>query len=267
MLALVCQRMLPNSQQSGGQDANGQQRIRTAEFIYASGQVEARHQHPEHQLIYASKGLLSVDTGDSRWVVPPLRAVWVPAGTPHAVTAKTDTTMSTLYVNAATPISNLDRLTVVSVSPLLRELILHIIRSSPTDAEHARLEGVLLDQLAADPARPLELPRLSDERLKAIADVYEHDPTDRRTLSELGAEVGASDRTLQRLFQREAGQSFGRWRTQVRLQRGVVELGKGRNVTQAASLSGYSEPSAFIEAFRVAFGTTPGRYFSEDQRQ
>jgi AraC-like DNA-binding protein len=243
---------------------NGQRRIRAVQFTYHGGQVVAEHVHLEHQLVYASEGLLTVDTASSRWVVPPLRAVWVPAHTPHTVVAKVDTKMSTLYINADTHLPNLDRVTVVSVSPLLRELILHIIHAPLTETAHDRVEAVLLDQLAADPAAPLEVPVLRDPRLQAIADAFERDPCDRRTLRELGVDVGASERTLQRLFQTEIGSSFGRWRTQLRLQHGVIELGKGRSVTSAASRSGYSEASAFIEAFRSAFGTTPGRYFSQD---
>ena len=242
---------------------NGQLRVRPAEFSYRGGQVEPEHEHPEHQLVYASEGLLSVDTDSSRWIVPPLRAVWVPAHTTHTVTARVDTKMSTLYINADTRIPSLDRVTVVLVSPLLRQLILHAMKTTLTEEERVRLEAVLLDQLEADPARPLELPVLRDSRLQAIAAIFELDPTDRRTLPQLGSAVGAGERTLQRLFQAEIGQSFGRWRTQLRLQHGVVELGKGRSITSAASRSGYSETSAFIAAFRNAFGTTPGRYFSQ----
>ena len=254
LLVLECQHMPPN----------GQSWIRPVEFEYESGQVVPEHQHSEHQFVYASVGLLSVDTETSRWIVPPLRAVWVPAQTPHSVTAKVDTKMSTLYVNPAAPVPVLDRLTVVSVTSLLRELILHIIDAVPGDEELLRLEAVLLDQIVADPAEPLELPVLSDPRLQAIADIYEANPADHRTLNELGNEVAASERTLQRLFHSETGQSFGRWRTQLRLQHGLIELGKGRNVTQAASRSGYSETSAFIAAFRTAFGVTPGRYFTQN---
>ena len=241
---------------------NGHRRIRSAQFSYYAGQIDAEHTHPEHQLVYASQGLLCVDTAFSRWIVPPLRAVWVPAHTPHSVTAKVDSKMSTLYIDADTQPPNLDRVTVVSISPLLRELILHLVREQLTKAAHDRIEAVLIDQLAADPARPLELPRLVDERLQAIAAAFERDPCDRRTLRELGADVGASERTLQRLFNSETGSSFGRWRTQLRLQHSVIELGRERSVTEAASRSGYRETSAFIEAFRSAFGTTPGRYFS-----
>ena len=249
---------------------NGQPRIRPAEFSYASGDIEPEHSHDDHQFVYASHGLLCVDTETSRWVVPPLRAVWVPAGTPHVVTAKADSVMSTLYIDPSSPpalaghVNVLpDHVTVVSVTPLLRELVRHIHDHPPSGAERRRLEDVILDQITSAQAAPLAIPRLRDPRVRAIAEAFDRNPRDDRTLRQFGREVGASERTLQRLFVAETGTSFGRWRTQVRLQHGVIALGRGMSVATAALTSGYSEPSAFIAAFRSAFGTTPSRYFAE----
>lgn len=232
-------------------------------FTYQTGEIEPSHEHTEHQLVYASHGLLCVDTSTSRWVLPPLRAVWVPANTPHTVTAKTDSQMSTLYIDSDIRLPDLDRVTVVSVSSLLRELIHHIIAEPTAGTVRRRLEGVILDQLASSHAVPLELPQVTDSRIRAIANALEANPCDRRTLGEFGAAVGASERTLQRLFATETGTTFGRWRTQLRLQHAVIELGIGSSVTTAATTSGYREVSAFIEAFRNTFGTTPGRYFTD----
>ena len=242
---------------------NGQHRIRPAQFIYEAGQVEPEHAHDDHQLVYASQGLFCVDTASSRWVLPPLRAAWVPAHVPHTVTAKTASTMSTLYIDTDTD-ETTDHTTVmvVSVSPLLRELILHISHAALDTDARDHVESVIFDQISAAPAAPLELLKLRDQRTRAIADCLERDPTDDRTLRQFGAVVGANERTLQRLFAAETGSTFGQWRTQVRLQHGIVALGEGASVTDAAIGSGYHEPSSFIAAFRAAFGTTPGRYFT-----
>ena len=202
---------------------NGQQRIRPAEFVYVEGYVTGQHSHHEHQFVYASTGLLVVDTADGRWVVPPLRGVWVPAGIVHDVTAKAESTMSTLYVDHRVEMAGLEGVTVVKVSALLRELILHITTATLEQAEHERVEAVLLDQLYADPAAPLQIPALQDSRLRSISDQLTNDPTDRRTLHQLGQDVGASERTLQRLFRAETGTSFGQWRTHLRLQNSVIE--------------------------------------------
>lgn len=170
--------------------------------------------------------------------------------------------MSTLYIEPSSAPCLPSHVTVVSVTPLLRELVRHIHDHPPSGAERQRLEEVILDQITSAQAAPLDVPRLRDPRVQAIADALNRDPGDPRTLREFGREVGASERTLQRLFTAETGTSFGRWRTQVRLQHGVIALGQGKSVTTAALTSGYAEPSAFIAAFRSTFGTTPSRYFA-----
>ena len=116
----------------------------------------------------------------------------------------------------------------------------------------------MLDQLRSVTALTLELTRPRDDRLLAIADQLSADPSDRRTLTQLGREVGASERTLSRLFKRETGMSFPQWRGQLRLQHAQLLLGGGESVTAAAHACGFRSTSAFIEAFHAAFGLTPG---------
>ncbi len=225
--------------------------------------MDQEHVHDEHQLVYASRGLFCVDTASARWILPPLRAAWIPARIPHTVTAKASSTMSTLYIDpGAEEAAHHTAVMVVSVSALLRELILHISHAELDAESREHIEQVIFDQIAAAPAAPLELLKLQDERTRAIADCLRKDPTDDRTLSQFGAAVGANERTLQRLFAAETGSTFGQWRTQVRLHHGIVALGQGASVTDAALSSGYNQPSAFIAAFRAAFGTTPSRYFT-----
>ncbi len=74
--------------------------------------------------------------------------------------------------------------------------------------------------------------------------------------------VGASERTLSRLFRQEAGMSFPQWRTQFRLQHALVLLADRTPVTTTALACGWSNPSAFIETFRRTFGATPGKFYA-----
>jgi transcriptional regulator GlxA family with amidase domain len=123
------------------------------------------------------------------------------------------------------------------------------------------MERVALDQLRRVDQLPARLPALADDRLRAIAALLRANPAEPRTLAELGPMVGASERTLSRLFRQEAGMSFPQWRTQLRLQHALVLLAEGTPVTSAALACGWSNPSAFIEAFRRAFGATPGKFY------
>lgn len=237
--------------------------IRPVRFDYRRSHTTGAHTHDEHQIAYAAAGVLSVETEGSRWILPAQRLAWLPAGVEHTVQAESDASMAALYVEAIGPPA-FDGVAVLSVSPVLRHLIVHLVDTAdPTAETHGarrRLERVTLDQLAAAPEAPLRLPMVNDPRLVAIASALDEDPRCDRTLRDFGREVGASERTLQRLFVAETGTTFGRWRTRLRLQHGLIWLGRGTTVTIAATRAGYDQPSAFIAAFKTAYGTTPGRF-------
>jgi AraC-like DNA-binding protein len=157
---------------------------------------------------------------------------------------------------------------VLNVPALLRELILHAGARAPLWEDRpadGRLVGVIVDQLAALPAAPLQLPFPRDPRARRAADLLlagVADPADDRTVTDLAREAGASRRTLERLFAAETGLSVGRWRTRARLVEAVRRLADGQAVTAVAAELGYATPSAFGAAFRRELGTSPGRYLA-----
>ncbi|WP_329121562.1 AraC family transcriptional regulator [Streptomyces sp. NBC_01465] len=219
------------------------------------------HDHDDHQLISPGSGVLHVSTAHGSWVVPPHRAVWLPARVRHAHQAYGPTELRALtFPRSADPL-RLDRPTVLAVGPLLREVIAALTHEGELPAGPRRnLERVALDQLRQVEALQVHLPALADPRLRDVAQLLADDPGDGRTLAGLGAAVGASERTLSRLFRAETGMSFPQWRTQFRLHHALTLLAAGTPVTGTAAACGYSGPSAFIQAFRSAFGTTPGEY-------
>ncbi|MFE0459706.1 AraC family transcriptional regulator [Kitasatospora sp. NPDC058965] len=223
------------------------------------------HQHTVHQLIHPSDGVLRVSTAQGVWVVPPLRAVWVPAGVAHAHQAHGPTRMRALAFPADRDPLPPGRPTVLAVSPLLREVVVALTDDLVTrqfDARQRRnLERVALDQLRGVDALPLHLPAPTDPRLVELTALLTRDPGDRRPLARLGAAVGASERTLSRLFRQQTGMTFPQWRTQLRLHHALTLLATGASVTTVAATCGYANTSAFIESFRLAFGGTPGQYF------
>ncbi|NEE01478.1 helix-turn-helix transcriptional regulator [Phytoactinopolyspora halotolerans] len=233
------------------------------------GGVIAPHHHDDHQIVYASRGVLAVTTDAGSWVAPATHAIWVPAGTIHSHQAHGETELHLLGLPATDNPLSLDRPMVLAVSPLLRELI-RAYTSDTTDDRtdnstddsppRRRLRAVLLDQLRASPQQPIHLPSPVDPRLVELCAILRDNPVDDRTLTELGREIGASDRTLTRLFKAELGMSFPQWRTQLRLYRALVLLAENTPVTAVAHACGWSSASAFIDAFRRCFGHTPGAH-------
>ncbi len=236
--------------------------IRGLAVTYRDGHRLDRHTHPWAQLVYAASGAMRVVTPTATWLVPPTRAIWVPGGTPHEIEMRGAVAMRTLYLAPAGD-TRLAACRAIEVAPLLRELILHIVRIGMLDAEdpgHARMEGLLVDLLAAGETAPLELPLPVDPRARSFAARLLAEPGASTSLAAMARGAGASLRTLQRLFLAETGLSLDAWRGRARMQQAVVCLSSGAPVTVAALECGYQSVSAFIAAFRRQFGQTPGRY-------
>ena len=222
------------------------------------------HRHDAAQLIHAARGVMKVRTDQGLWVVPPARAVWVPALATHSIDMIGVVELRTIYLDPAFASLDGDHCRVVQVSALLRAAILRVIEFGPdypAEGPEANLAAVIRDELRMAEIAPLHLPTLTDPRAKRVTEAFEADPADRRSRAEWARIAGASERTLERLFHAEVGMSFGRWQRQVRLLRALELLAQGRNVTEVALDVGFETPSAFIAMFRAAMGTTPGRYF------
>ncbi|QIK09686.1 helix-turn-helix transcriptional regulator [Streptomyces sp. ID38640] len=219
------------------------------------------HRHDDHQIVYAGRGVLAITTSAGSWIAPATRAIWVPAGTVHAHRAYGELELHLVGLPANTNPLGLGEPTVLSVGPLLRELILACTRTPDDDsAEYGRLRAVLLDQLRASPQQPLYLPTPTAPQLRELCAILGADPADNRTLAALGKQVGASDRTLSRLFKTDLGMTFPQWRTQLRLYHALVLLAENTPVTAVAHRCGWSSASAFIDVFHRTFGCTPGAH-------
>jgi len=227
----------------------------------APGSAIDAHRHDDHQIVYAGRGVLAVTTSAGSWVAPGTRAIWVPAGIVHAHRAYGELELHLVGLPATDNPLGLDVPTVLAVGPLLRELIIAYTHAPDDDSpERSRLRAVLLDQLRASPQQPLHLPMPASPLLRTLCDILQADPADSRTLAELGRQVGASDRTLSRLFRSDIGMTFPQWRTQLRLQRALVLLAEKTPVTAVAHRCGWASTSAFIDVFRRTFGHTPGSH-------
>jgi AraC-like DNA-binding protein len=226
----------------------------------APGSWTDPHSHPWHQLSYAISGVLSVQTPQGNYIVPPRYAVCIPPRVEHQVFNQGRTEMRSLYLMPAATIFP-DTCTVLEVSPLLRELIRKVGElpvEYAADGPAGRVVAVLMDELVASRKASFALPMPKDRRLLTIYAALQANPADNRTLAEWASSAGASERTLSRQFVRDTGMSFGDWRRRLRLMLSVSALESGASVTAVALSHGYESTSAFIAAFRDSFGFTPG---------
>ncbi|WP_066412808.1 AraC family transcriptional regulator [Bordetella ansorpii] len=229
----------------------------------AAGQEFTAHIHEQAQLILAIDGVMIVRVEDGSWVVPPGRAVWVAAGTLHAIEMAGDVRMRSLFVAHEVRPSLPRECRVVEVSPLLRELIeaaLDVPVDHDLNRRAGRMLALILDEIEI--ARPLALhvPMPRHNVLAALCRQFIRDPSRRATLEAWARAAHMNERTLARAFKRETGMTPGAWWRHARLLLCLPRLAAGVSVLELALEHGYDSPSAFTAMFRKALGVPPSAY-------
>ncbi len=229
------------------------------------------HMHREAQLVYAARGTMQVTTPKGRWLVPPDRAVWVPARSEHAIDVLADIEMRTLYFDLAwlareDRSASLDAEFVVRVSPLLHQAILALFdgRNDP-DRTALLIKLVMLElHQAEDSATFIPLPQ--EPRCRRAADIVLGDPTGSHEIETLARAVGTSARTLSRLFASKTQLSFKSWCQRARIAAAIEKLSVDADISvkQLAADLGYASVPAFSHAFRQVTGKTPTEFAEKE---
>ncbi len=214
------------------------------------------------ELAYVRSGCMVMCTAQGNYMVRTDCAVWIPPGVPHGWYIPCDSWDCALYiVPQVLKTPNFKTFHVLSISPLIRELILHLAdKPYPyDDVQTEDIVRVLLHLLQEMPVMrtPLAMPR--DPRLIELCATIITNPGTVYSLAEWGRLLGMCERNLSRLFMRELGMNFREWRQRIRLEHARNRLQQGESVTSVALECGYTSVSAFIDRFRQNFGITPGQ--------
>jgi AraC-like DNA-binding protein len=229
------------------------------------------HRHAWAQIAYCASGIVQVSaadggsaTGEVTYIVPPSRAVWIAPRALHSVHVIEAAHFRTLYIDASVGPPEWSSCRVLVVSPLLRELVPALDQPGLTRARESLLTALLLDELSGADTQTLGVPlppvQTADKRLRALCEAVLRAPADKATLAQWAADVGASERTMARLFREQLGMGYQQWRQQAVLAHALPLLARGVPVGQVASASGYASESAFTAMFKAAMGQPPSRF-------
>jgi AraC-like DNA-binding protein len=228
------------------------------------------HQHPWAQLAYCSRGVLQVtaqrgpEAGDeTTFIVPPSRAVWIAPGARHWVHVLESADFRTLYIDASAAPPDWGGCRVIVVSPLLRELVQALEAPEPGRRREELVAALVLEELRTAAAQDLGVPLPApggDKRLRALCEAVLLEPGRRTRLADWASHIGASERTLARLFDAELHMGYQQWRQQAVLAHALPLLARGTPVAEVAAMTGYASESAFSAMFRAAMGQPPRRF-------
>lgn len=233
---------------------------------YPPGFCDPAHSHVRAQLVYATSGVMILSTGDTSYVTPPQRAIWVPAGVTHEVQCRGQVRIRTLYVASdARPDLPTD-CGVIVVSDLLRELILEAC-NLPVEYELGGRDELvmrlILDEIGRAQRIQLNVPMPSDKRLVRVCKTILADSSAQKTLDDWADTAAMGRRTFTRAFRRETGMTFATWLQNARLIDALSRLAEGHSITETALDVGYNSPSAFTAMFHRTFGVSPTRYLAD----
>lgn len=228
----------------------------------AASELLAAHSHAWGQVTYAVDGVVRVTADNTTWIVPSQRAIWIPPKMGHEVVTLEKARLRALYVHADAAPFRGAQCEVLEVSSLLRELVLALAQEAPDERRESMLAMLILDEVARSTTRPIRVALPSDKRLQSLCETLIADPASPLTLDDWAGRVGASGRTLARLFERELGMSFGQWRQQVRLAHAAPLIARGLPLSRVAAELGYASQSAFSAMFKKTFGQSPRAFFA-----
>lgn len=224
------------------------------------------HQHDWAQLAYPLRGGIRISAAGMTWLVPALRAVWIPPHIEHDLLMLGEVEFRTVYIAPEVAPLPLDACSVIEVSDLMRALFEALSEADQERPEASlrqrQVTALLLTEIRRAPPLSLGLPMPNDRRLQALCQALIDDPGSPLALESWADRVGASARTLARLFQDEFKMSFGAWRQQLRLARALDLIGRGCPLGEVADRLGYASPAAFSAMFKRAFGVPPSRFMT-----
>lgn len=227
------------------------------------GYIDALHQHTWHQIIFPIKGLLQTQTEHYQHLVPHTSALFVPAGVQHESIALSNTIFVGIYLNPEFGATYEPQVRTIALTPFLNELLQEIRRQCEGETSHEEvlhLLAVLHDQILKSNVQTFQLLLPQDRRLKLIFEQLTDEPALSCSLKEWGEKIGASERTLSRLFAKEFNTSFLLWRQQIRLIYSLSLLDEELSIQSIADQVGYQNDSSYIKAFKAYFDVTPQQF-------
>jgi AraC-like DNA-binding protein/mannose-6-phosphate isomerase-like protein (cupin superfamily) len=231
-----------------------------------ASELLAAHRHAWGQVTYAVEGVVRVTVGRSTWIVPPMRAIWIPPEIVHEVATLEKARLRALYVDAGVVPFQGSECVVLDVSPLLRELIFALSQCDQACSRESMLSNLILDEVAHSATMPIRVALPLDKRLRMLCETLIKNPALHLTLEEWAQRVGASERTLSRLFEQELQMTFGQWRQQMRLAHAAPQIARGLPLSRVAADLGYASQSAFSAMFKKTFGKSPSAFFAQQPK-
>ena len=224
------------------------------------------HQHERAQLLYCSQGSFHLEITNREFLVPPSRAIWIPARMQHYAYSAKPVSHRSLYFDTEHFKRVPTQMEVIKVTPLLKELIIRacLFQDNYTEnSPESRIAMVIIDEVLKATIEPFSLPLSHHTTLTKIKKyILDHLAT-KLTHSKIAKEFHVNPKTLSRLCKKETGMTLGQWVMQIKLFKAIEMVTTGASTTLTAQSLGYSNDSSFIVRFKTLTGCTPSELYAK----
>lgn len=220
------------------------------------------HRHSTMQMLFSFEGNTHVSTDRGSYSAGPRHPVCIQPEVEHELEVRSMQRLFIVHMDAVLLPSAGEECQRFSISGLAMELIAFLatnVTDLPTEYRNC-LESLLRLEISRACPQPDQIVMPSDKRAARVAKGILDNVGSKVTLKQWAAEVGACERTLSRIFEKQTGMTFRMWQRRCRLLKATEHLSEGRSVGEVATLVGYQSASAFISAFQDEYQITPGEY-------
>lgn len=224
------------------------------------------HQHQKGQLLFAPQGCMKFALEHAICMLPPTKAVWIPPEIQHRAVMTNVVAYRSLYFDCTASQCPRD-IEVIDVNAVLKALI-DKMALWPWDKPEEEMKNTLAlfwEEFHVAERHAYQLPLPSNRRFAQFRkDMMQASflPPD---LTVIAHSVGASTKTVTRLFKAETGMSYQDWKQQWRLLKSIEMLSRRMRVSDVSHHLGFSSDSAFIAFFKKQTGQPPLSFMKNDE--
>ncbi|MGC0366995.1 AraC-like DNA-binding protein/quercetin dioxygenase-like cupin family protein [Rhodococcus sp. 27YEA15] len=210
-----------------------------------------------HVVVWVYRGTARVAFGDGTWNLHRGDAMWLPAGVRNSVEIAAGSLLLPLGSQPGiTPVPGPAR--ILHFPRAVEAYLLHTVVANYTHLRPSIHDVGRITHLVRSAAVPAAA--LGAEPVEAILAAVRVNPADSRTTADWGSELGIRPDLLRARFVSVTGQTFPRWRAQLRMTLARTYLEEGISAGEAARRLGYAHASGFTKVFRAAHGMSPREY-------
>lgn len=223
------------------------------------------HAHERHQLMYAFSGTLRLEAENGIYLLPPQRAVWIPAGVRHRTTLHNVLSGSVFFASSLVATEQ-SCVRIISAAPIVRELVQYALRwppgRTPVDMladSFFKTLGLLCGEWIKEEV-PFSLPAAKSRQITAAME-YTLANLENASLEGAADAAALSPRQFRRRFSAESGMVWRQFHHQARMLRAMELLVLPQaTVTNVAYEVGFNSLSAFAKSFIRFTGQSPNEF-------